>query len=118
MVLIVSDHGVEGAHTPSKANGISQNQLRDGSLLLIKKFGDSAGELCISDHLTTNYDVPTFIQNSFGEKQEEPWKNKERRRRTVHGDWQRDLHPKEYFNLKEIFNVKGSMLEKGNWEKK
>lgn len=49
MVLIVSDHGVQGAHTPSKAKGLSQDQLRDGSLLLIKGFGDAVGELRISD---------------------------------------------------------------------
>ena len=118
MVLIVSDHGVQGAHTPSKAKGLSQDQLRDGSLLLIKGFGDAVGELRISDHLTTNYDVPTFIKNSLDNKQEEPWKNKKRERRTVHGDWQRHLHPKEYFNLKEIYDVKGSMFEDRNWEKR
>lgn len=117
MVLIVSDHGIQGAHTPSNAKGLSQDQLRDGSLLLVKRFGDAEGELSISDHLTTNYDVPTFIKNSLGGKQEEPWKNKERKRRAVHGDWQRDLHPKAYFNLKEIYDVKGSMFEEKNWEK-
>lgn len=118
MVLIVSDHGTQGAHTPSKANGLSQDQLRDGSLLLVKEFGDSVGELRISDHLMTNYDVPTVIKNSLDNNQEEPWKNKKRKRRTVHGDWQRDLHPKEYFNLKEIYDVRGSMFEDRNWEKK
>lgn len=117
MVLIVSDHGVQEAHSPSNAKGLSQDQLRDGSLLLIKRFGDAEGELRISDHLTTNYDVPTFIKNSLGDKQEEPWKNKERKRSTVHGDWQRDLHPKAYFNLKEIYDVKGSMFEGKNWKK-
>lgn len=117
MVLIVSDHGTQGAHIPSKANGLSQDQLRDGSLLLIKKFGEEEEELRISDYLTTNYDVPTFIENYLDKKQNEPWKNKERKRKTVHGDWQRDLHPKDYFNLKEIYNVKGSMFEGGNWKK-
>lgn len=117
MVLIVSDHGTQGAHTPKQANGLSQDQLRDGSLLLVKEFGEEKGELRISDYLTTNYDVPNLILNALDNNQDFPWMNKNRKRKTVHGDWQRHLHPKNNYKLKESYVVKGSMFQNSHWVK-
>ena len=58
---------------------------------MVKEFGEEKGELRISDYLTTNYDVPNFILNALDNNQDFPWMNKNRKRKTVHGDWQRHL---------------------------
>lgn len=46
-----------------------------------------------------------------------PWMNKNRKRKTVHGDWQRHLHPKNNYKLKESYVVKGSMFQNSHWVK-
>mgnify|MGYP003257259098 CR=1 FL=1 len=117
MILIASDHGVQGANMPNNIKNLSQDQLRDNSLLLVKEFGDNKRELIISPNLTTNYDVPLMIENAIGLNKEEPWKNPSRSRKTVHGDWQRELHHKNFFNIKEYFTVKGTLFNGVNWEK-
>lgn len=117
MILIVSDHGVQTAYVPNGSHGLNENMVRDGSLLLVKPFGNSNLDLKISHDLTTNYDVPTIVENALNTLKREPWKDKERTRITVHGDWQRDLHPKNYYNIKELYSVKGSMFDANNWHK-
>lgn len=117
MILIVSDHGTQGAHIPDNAKGLSQNQIRDSSLLLVKGFDSKQSELKISHLLTTNYDVPLFIENSLDGTDNAPWKDLNRVRRTVHGDWQRNVHPSNSYYLQEFYTVKGSLFNKQNWKK-
>lgn len=117
MVLIVSDHGTQGAHIPDNARGLSQNQIRDSSLLLVKGFDSKQSELKISHLLTTNYDVPLFIENSLEGTDNAPWKDLNRARKTVHGDWQRNVHPSNSYHLQEFYTVKGSLFNNQNWEK-
>lgn len=117
MILVVSDHGNEKAYVPSKVKGLSSAQLRDGSLLLIKSFGNNGLDLKVSEDLTTNYDVPQFVLNALNESDSTPWKNKQRKRMTVHGDWRRNFHPDTHYKIKEIFTVRGSMFDRSNWEK-
>ncbi|WP_458399732.1 YidC/Oxa1 family membrane protein insertase [Mailhella sp.] len=118
-IILVSDHGAHDSKEIVKIwNDIYPIALH--SLLLVKPI-NTRGELRI-DRTTpmSNSDVPHIIMNEIITVQSEknfPWKDTNRERVCVSGEWRRENHPKNNFEFSMVYKIRGPLYDKNSWVK-
>lgn len=120
-IILVSDHGRWDSSELIAAFG-GDNDKKTGEvypialngLLLIKDY-NAKGPLRINNDLMANWDVQNLILRKLGQRTDSPWKNKDRVRCSVNGDWPRSSHDKNKYVIKNTVCIKGTIFNKNNW---
>ncbi len=97
------------------------NLGRPHSLLMIKDF-NSRGPMRVNNSLMSISDVPILAAShleSFDEftRHDPHLRNKDSIREHAIGAWHLRYHKKDQFNIKTLWEVKGSMFDINNWQK-
>ena len=116
VIILVSDHGSEDGSISSKLfNEGSTSRIE--SLLLVKGLNSKGPMRTDKNALTANWDVPRLALNLLGGQNTLPeWGNPNRRRLYLNvNEWNRGKHPKNYFDIKDGIEIRGSIFDKKNW---
>lgn len=122
-IIIVSDHGrwdsSELLDMWSGNQGYKKEAIYPVALhgLLLVKDTNSKGPMKEDrENLMANWDVPLLIKAASGEATKQPWKNPNRQRCSVNGEWQRKRHNDNAYNIKDVVCVNGSLFKKEHWK--
>lgn len=118
-VIVISDHGRGDSSELVALNKGQFYPINPHGLLLVKDFGQR-GELRVDqESRMANWDLPILVlRNVFGDdKYPAPWKDANRVRYHVAGDWQRPHHERTHFSNLSMWKIEGSIYEMNRWKR-